>query len=529
MANNIGTLVTSAIRPNSPLDTIASAYASEIKGGLHTATASTDRDSIIIERREWGMMCYVINDTKTYQLEYSYSSTNIMDNSNWVEFSGSGGGSGNEWLDSVISVTYSQPLSPVSGQRYLAGTKYTDVITGSQWGLLTSGFVAEWNSSLSTWDITTPTDGMSIRVDNEDNSIYRYEGIYNSGGQWEKELLGQVRYLDVTSVNGLSYSVTIDPPIDIYQREMVYLAKFDTINTGLTASLNINGMGDVLIKKPTSSGLSNVFPGDIELDFTYNLTYDGTYFQINRPYINESLFSIKYYIEPGDYVVIPQYFQYWVYGDLTIAGNLTNYGHLLISNGGLVISGGTFSNYGSLSFLSFNTGVTTSYNNSDTIGFTVNNTINGASVSSYVLPNSLTASVLNSIGGATAGYLLSVDGSGIFNWVTSPSVGGLVNSSDKNFIMLFDTNGDGQFTGLTLSSSPLSSSYISVYVNGQEFEVGNGTTSNVSCYFSGDSGLTARDFLGINSPQSGDGLFWNGIYVGTDLYTNWRISTSYLI
>ena len=61
MAQNIGTLVTAAIRPNDSLDLIASAYANEIMGGLHRATASTDRDAIITARREWGMMCYTIN------------------------------------------------------------------------------------------------------------------------------------------------------------------------------------------------------------------------------------------------------------------------------------------------------------------------------------------------------------------------------------------------------------------------------------------------------------------------------------
>ena len=96
MAQNVGTLVSAAIRPNDTLDPIASAFAREIMGGLHTATASGDRDAIIFERREWGMMCYLINDNKTYQLDYNYADTDIMNNSNWVEFSGSGGGGDSE-------------------------------------------------------------------------------------------------------------------------------------------------------------------------------------------------------------------------------------------------------------------------------------------------------------------------------------------------------------------------------------------------------------------------------------------------
>ena len=75
MAQNVGTLISAAIRPNNSLDPIASAFANEIKGGLHSSTASSDRDLTIFERREWGMMCYVVALNKTYQLKYNLSST----------------------------------------------------------------------------------------------------------------------------------------------------------------------------------------------------------------------------------------------------------------------------------------------------------------------------------------------------------------------------------------------------------------------------------------------------------------------
>ena len=336
MAQNVGTLVGAAIRPLTDTMPIASAYATEIKGGLHFATSSTDRDAIIEERREWGMMCYVINDYQTYQLQYNTlnpGGTNSMNNANWEVFSGSGGG-----------------------------------------------------------------------------------------------------------------------------------------------------------------GL-----------------------------------SVKYYIEPSDNILVPLNYQYWVYGDLTIAGNFVNYGQVVIANGGLVMSGGSFSNYGALAFISFMAGATPSFNDSDTIGYTVQNTIYGPSFSSFVLTNSLTASVLSSLGGPTAGYLLSVDGDGIFNWVSPINGGGLMSNADKNYIMSYDTTGDGQFAGLTLSNVPINNSYISVYVNGQEFEVGDGSTMSSSCYFSNDSGVSAKDFVGINAVQAGDGLYWNGSVAGIDLYTSWRISVHYLV
>lgn len=93
MAKNTGTLITSAIRPNDSLDLIASAFANEIKGGNHGYLTFSFRDSIITERREWGMFCSVWNPTaslvENYQLTYNNNSTNISDNLNWKLYSNS--------------------------------------------------------------------------------------------------------------------------------------------------------------------------------------------------------------------------------------------------------------------------------------------------------------------------------------------------------------------------------------------------------------------------------------------------------
>jgi hypothetical protein len=534
MAQNIGTLVSSAIRPNDSLDPIASAFSSEIKGGLHTVVSSGDRDATIFERREWGMMCYIINDKKTYQLEYNYADTDIMNNSNWIEFSGSGGGGGgSEWIDSVFSVLLTEPVSPTSGDRYLVGTKPTDVVSGTNWSAISPGFVAEWNSALMSWDITYPTEGMSVRVDDEDNSIYKYEtdgGLNNyPNGTWEKEKLGQVRSIDANFTGGFSYSTTSDPEFSGYIKDMLFLTKFDTINSGVTASLDVNGLGNVLIKKSTSGGVINLNPFDIKTDIVYSLVYDGTYFQLNQP-SNDDLFNIKYYIEPTDYIVVPQYYQYWVYGDLTIDGWMENYGQVVIANGSL-INTGTFSNFGSLSFISFDSGTgstsVTSYSDTDTIDFDIFVAPLGPSVSAIIKNDSLTASHLNtgSSGGATAGYVLSVDESGLFNW--KGGGGGALSYSDKSYVMSTNTSGDGSPTGLVISNTPLVNSYVGVFINGQEFQVGFGTTSSVPCYFSDDGGTTAKTSTSPNNVQIGDELYWNGVVVGMDLFTSWRISLFY--
>jgi len=68
MSQNIGTLITAAIRPNDSLDLIASAYASEIKGGRHSVATHTDMNAIYDVRRIEGMECYVIDEGLTYIL-----------------------------------------------------------------------------------------------------------------------------------------------------------------------------------------------------------------------------------------------------------------------------------------------------------------------------------------------------------------------------------------------------------------------------------------------------------------------------
>ena len=107
--NNIGTLVGAAIRPLHWNDKIASAYSFEINGGLHSYETIIQRDSIIEERRDWGMLVNVYkNDidttkNKTYQLKYAAANTDIMNNNNWVIFSGGAGGAGGSayWIDPV--------------------------------------------------------------------------------------------------------------------------------------------------------------------------------------------------------------------------------------------------------------------------------------------------------------------------------------------------------------------------------------------------------------------------------------------
>lgn len=292
MAQNIGTLVSSPIRPNDSLDPIASAHAIEIKGGLHTAATTTDRDNIIVQRREWGMMCYVIADDTLYQLKYGYNSTTITDNLNWVTFTGGSGGGGNEWLDSVITRTNTPPGSPSNGDRYLITTGGSGAWVGEDTK------VAQWDNVTMIWVFTTPTNGMSVRIDDEDNAIYKYEGVYPSG-VWNKEELNQVRFIMATSSDATQYTAVSTPVFGPYSQDILFLVNFATANAG-TVSINVNGVSDTLIKKISGTGIVDIDPNDLTPGYIYNMTYDGTYFQVSVPTGATSLGVIGP-AEDGDY------------------------------------------------------------------------------------------------------------------------------------------------------------------------------------------------------------------------------------
>jgi hypothetical protein len=185
MAQNIGTLVTAAIRPNDSLDLIASAFANEVKGGHHGYATLAERDALITARREWGMFVSVYNDggnNGVYKLEYNYVDTDITNNANWIAFSG-GVASGTTWVNSVISRGSTPPTLPNNGDRYLVGT------TASGDWFSNEKKIAQYNSLLTTWNFTTPDDGYCVVVNNEPNTFYRYQGTYSSGN-WVKQIFG---------------------------------------------------------------------------------------------------------------------------------------------------------------------------------------------------------------------------------------------------------------------------------------------------------------------------------------------------
>jgi len=376
MAQNIGTLVGAAIRPIDSTMPIASAFAFEINGGHHQVSTLVDRDNIMVQRRQWGMLCTVYGDTTstnnaTYQLKYGYNSTDSMDNANWTLFGGGsvGSGGGSNWSDPVLSISSAPPSYPVDGDRYLVGKSSVVSLSGafstltntSYSGNLVGGFIAEYKSALSNWTTTLPMDGMTIRVNNDDNSFYRYEGTYSTG-QWYKERVNQVRLFSASSTNKIDYSVTTGD-FFTYSTEVVYLVQFATANSGGTSSININGLGSTGMKKQISTGIVDLDPNDLNSTVIYNMIYDGTFFRVNPIGGGSGAAgsSLKYKIVTDERIVVPAYSEYLLYGDLEVNGilDISNTGKVVIINGVLNVNGGTVSNSGNIQMITFATSSTT--------------------------------------------------------------------------------------------------------------------------------------------------------------------------
>ena len=351
MAKNTGTLVTSAIRPNGTELPIASAFAVEIKGGLHSYVTLAARNSIIYERREWGMLVNVYNDTTnngTYQLVYAKVDTDIMNNSNWARFSGSGssGGGSAFWLDPVIEIRNAQP-TPVDGARYIIGS----APTGAQWASISPNTIVQYELASGTWQQTTALSDMSVRINSDGNAIYRFNGV-----SWIKEKIRQVFSLSATSSNAISYTGT-SSLISSYDTDSLYVVQFATANAGTNVTINLNSLGSRPVYQQTNYGTASFTGKDISPSVQYGMYYDGTAFRLNKP-TAEPTFT-RYRIQSSETVVVPAYQEYLVYGNLEVNGflNVDPMGKVVIINGVLNINGGTVSNYGNVSQITLATTV----------------------------------------------------------------------------------------------------------------------------------------------------------------------------
>ena len=114
--------------------------------------------------------------------------------------------------------------------------------------------------------------------------------------------------------------------------------------------------------------------------------------------------------------------------------------------------------------------------------------------------NSIVGTGLTHNGNQISVDILGINGTPVYQYGT-PSV----------------TVGNNSTTGLAITSTPDQYSRIQVFINGQLQKLGDGTFSNVDCYFSNDGGLSA---LVLGSVSSGNTLYWNGLTARFELDNN---------
>jgi hypothetical protein len=96
-------------------------------------------------------------------------------------------------------------------------------------------------------------------------------------------------------------------------------------------------------------------------------------------------------------------------------------------------------------------------------------------------------------------------------------------SSNKGMTASVTSADFNEACATALVSAPASHSYITVKVNGVAQELGDGIKTK-DCYFSADSGATARAFSAI---AAGDKLYWVGTVAGFQLAVTDKISFYY--
>lgn len=133
---------------------------------------------------------------------------------------------GQEWQNSVLDKDLTAPPgSPSTGDRYLLGTSTaTSTMTGAWAGH--DGEIAEWNGT--AWVFTSPTAGMFISADDEQENIYLFDGT----NTWQ-----QKKFEATTAGDGLTKSGV----------EIAALADVTSTSTTIINAINVSSNGIAVV------------------------------------------------------------------------------------------------------------------------------------------------------------------------------------------------------------------------------------------------------------------------------------------
>lgn len=133
----------------------------------------------------------------------------------------------------------------------------------------------------------------------------------------------------------------------------------------------------------------------------------------------------------------------------------------------------------------------------------------------------------------TTGQVLAITAPGQMGWVDPEAVAGITAITTLNVGQSpLAVVGDDAPTGITVATIPspngdgTNEGFITVFVNGIQYDPGDGVKSGVVCYFTSDSGVTAKplDAVAVN-----DELYWNGSVAGFSLSANDTVTLVYSV
>lgn len=349
MTQNKGTLLVTPIRPINGDLNIPVSYAEEIRGGWHSVADISERDLIGEGRRKFGMIVWVEDIDAYYQLK-NFSSPLLTDNNNWIPVSIQ---SSDEWLDSVLSIQGTPPISPNDGDRYL--------ISGGTgiWSAYNE-YIAEYINN--SWVYTSPTEGMTVRVDNEPGPIYAF-----LGGNWIKqEFVGDPQFPHYTVPNSTTINVGTGSEYLIYgdltlNGDINNSGKVVVLNGSITGGGTISGAGSIqqvnlLTDVTVGVGLTVSSPTSTTRNISSNIIAGtGIYISSTGNQLDISAIpqfvSPNYVIQAHERVEVPDWKEYFIYGDLTVYGELdiADDGKVVVVNGNFIAAtGATVTNLGNI-------------------------------------------------------------------------------------------------------------------------------------------------------------------------------------
>lgn len=511
-----GTIVASAIRPQFEEQDIATAFANEIRGGVHSVYSISDRDSIKRVRREWGMLCYVRNKDTTYQLKYGKEGgsegEDIMNDDNWGVFlSGKINENKSKWIEPVESILNSEPNDPPNeGARYIMGGNIW--VTGSS-----KNDIITYEGEDVGYTYKIPIKGMVTNLLSKKDSIYKFDGY-----QWVEQRTNQNVFISAEKTNNNLYtgSTKIDFDIDNIDENISFFIKFNKAND-IVGNITLNLKGENFsIKKPTENGLETLIPNDIKVGLVYSIIYNDGIFQLIKPFSTEGNSSgIKYHIEENDHVIIPPNHQYWVYGKLIIDGKLENYGRLVVANGEIEIGPNGEHNdigdgvqYGLNGTTELITLSSNEFEESETIKPVSNQSdkYQFEIIDDSIEPKHLKLGTTASMGLTSSSEFLTKDINGNFTW-EKITTGEYEEVKYKGIIQ----NQKGIINEIEILETPSVNPNLSIFLNGQFLEMGK----DYICYLT--DGVLDNDNVpvekDINSFEKGDRLYWNGHFnIDTD-------------